>query len=154
MQGIKPASLYKLSDLQVKQFIEKCLVPAEERLPANELLKDPFLQCNNLKETSRNSLQQPIIMPKTVSLSRFGPLAMDIDSDYKRLSISTGTETSNGTPRLPSLEFQRTNRNNEFKLKGEKNDDNSVSLILRIADPSGKEFALLIMCWLLGLVLT
>eukprot|EP00268_Persea_americana_P015859 TRINITY_DN17490_c0_g1_i1.p1 TRINITY_DN17490_c0_g1~~TRINITY_DN17490_c0_g1_i1.p1 ORF type:complete len:665 (-),score=116.71 TRINITY_DN17490_c0_g1_i1:1858-3852(-) len=136
--GIKPASLYKLSDLQVKQFIEKCLVPAEERLPANELLKDPFLQCNNLKETSRNSLQQPIIMPKTVSLSRFGPLAMDIDSDYKRLSISTGTETSNGTPRLPSLEFQRTNRNNEFKLKGEKNDDNSVSLILRIADPSGR----------------
>ncbi|KAJ8762972.1 hypothetical protein K2173_023101 [Erythroxylum novogranatense] len=42
--GMKPVSLNKVSDLQIKDFIEKCLAPASKRLPANELLKDSFLQ--------------------------------------------------------------------------------------------------------------
>ncbi|XP_058735661.1 serine/threonine-protein kinase WNK8-like [Vicia villosa] len=39
--GVKPAALAKVNDPEVKQFIEKCLVPASMRLPASELLKDP-----------------------------------------------------------------------------------------------------------------
>lgn len=136
--GIKPASLNKVNDPQVKQFIEKCLVPAAERLAAKELLKEPFLQCDNLKEPIRDPLQVPNILPKTVSLPNSGPLSMEIDSDYKKLSLSTNIETSNGTSRPRSLEFQRINRSNEFRLKGEKNDENSISLILRIADPCGR----------------
>ncbi|KAJ8766905.1 hypothetical protein K2173_011723 [Erythroxylum novogranatense] len=42
--GMKPASLNKVSNPQMKDFIEKRLAPASERLPANELLKDSFLQ--------------------------------------------------------------------------------------------------------------
>ncbi|CAK9169337.1 unnamed protein product [Ilex paraguariensis] len=41
--GIKPAALGKVEDPQVKQFIERCLVPASQRLSAAELLQDPFL---------------------------------------------------------------------------------------------------------------
>lgn len=118
LQGIKPASLNKVKDPQMKQFIERCLVSASERLPAKELLKDPFLQCDNPREPARDPLQLP--------------LSMDIEYDYKLAS-------GNGTPHPPTLEFQRINRSNEFRLKGEKNEDNSVSLILRIADPCGRE---------------
>ncbi|KAI4366607.1 hypothetical protein MLD38_022466 [Melastoma candidum] len=40
--GIKPASLEKVKDPQVKEFIEKCLVPADIRPSASDLLKDVF----------------------------------------------------------------------------------------------------------------
>lgn len=42
--GIKPASLAKVKDPDVKKFIEKCIGKAPERLSASELLRDPFLQ--------------------------------------------------------------------------------------------------------------
>ncbi|KAG0486936.1 hypothetical protein HPP92_009031 [Vanilla planifolia] len=53
--GVKPAALSKVKDVEVKAFIEKCLVPANQRLPAKELLNDNFLslhcsvedQCND-----------------------------------------------------------------------------------------------------------
>ncbi|KAK9145712.1 hypothetical protein Sjap_005615 [Stephania japonica] len=133
--GIKPASLGKVNDLQVKQFIEKCLVPASMRLPAKELLKDPFLQFDDPKELLRHPLEIYNLMPKVPSLS--GPFSMDIDSDYKQMSVGT-QNSNNGNPSYPILEFQMTNQNNEFRLKGGKNDENSVSLILRIADTDGK----------------
>ncbi|XWS46266.1 hypothetical protein CRYUN_Cryun14cG0050200 [Craigia yunnanensis] len=83
--GIKPASLSKVVDPQIKEFIEKCLVPASERLSAMEFLDDPFLKVENPKE--------PIILPMQVSnqsskainvpanLPASGPSSMDIDHD-------------------------------------------------------------------------
>lgn len=41
--GIKPASLDKVCYPELKEFIEKCLVPANQRISARELLEDPFL---------------------------------------------------------------------------------------------------------------
>ncbi|XP_043714483.1 serine/threonine-protein kinase WNK8-like [Telopea speciosissima] len=130
--GIKPASLGKVNDPQVKHFIEQCLAPASMRLPAKELLKDPFLLSDNPKEPIRSPLQLPS------NLQKSGPPSMDIDSDYKQLSISSCAEKSNGTSCSPTLEFQRMNKNDEFRLRGEKKDDNSISLTLRIADTSGR----------------
>ncbi|XP_047250483.1 probable serine/threonine-protein kinase WNK6 isoform X5 [Capsicum annuum] len=55
--GVKPASLGKVTDPQIKAFIEKCLVPVSLRLPAKDLLKDPFLQTENLsKKKDENSI--------------------------------------------------------------------------------------------------
>lgn len=112
------------------------MVSASERLPAKELLKDPFLQVNSNKE--------PVTGPAQVSNSAINttnpiarPLTVDIESDYKQVPTSTDTEGSFLTALTPTLVYQRTNRNNEFRLKGEKNDDNSVSLILRIRDEYG-----------------
>ncbi|KAK9279668.1 hypothetical protein L1049_013348 [Liquidambar formosana] len=135
--GIKPASLGKVSDPKVREFIEKCLVSASERLPAKELLKDRFLQIGNPKEPIRDPLRLPDQSLKSIDLPKSGPLSMDIDSEYKQLSLSTCTE-DNGSPHCPVLEFQRVNKNNEFRLRGQKNDDNSISLTLRIADLSGR----------------
>ncbi|XP_008806942.1 probable serine/threonine-protein kinase WNK4 isoform X2 [Phoenix dactylifera] len=136
--GIKPAALAKVTDPQVRQFIEKCLVSASERLPAKELLKDPFLQYNNLKEAVFDHVDSSNVKPK-VLISHSKQLSMEIDWDNKSVpgSSGTGTENNNMTPRAPILEFRRINGNNEFRLKGEKNDDSSISLILRIADSCG-----------------
>lgn len=134
--GMRPAALAKVTDPQVRQFIEKCLVPASERLPAKELLKDPFLQNNNLKESVFDHVDSSNDVPKAM-VSHLKQLPMDMDCDYKSVAVSIDTESNNTTPQSPVLEFQRINGNNEFRLKGEKNDSNSISLILRIANSCG-----------------
>ncbi|KAG0617775.1 hypothetical protein M758_4G014100 [Ceratodon purpureus] len=48
--GKKPAALEKVKDPEVRAFIEKCLAIASRRLPARELLMDPFLQCEGDRE--------------------------------------------------------------------------------------------------------
>ncbi|XP_054783535.1 probable serine/threonine-protein kinase WNK6 isoform X2 [Prosopis cineraria] len=136
--GIKPASLNRVNDPQIREFIEKCLVPASHRLSAEELLNDPFLQVENPKNPARDPLQLPHQTPRSIDLSRSGPLSMDIDPDYKQISVSTYAESNCGSPQSPVLELQRTSKENEFKLKGTKNDDKSASLTLRIANSSGR----------------
>jgi len=139
LQGIKPASLNKVTDPQIKEFIEKCLVPASERLSAEELLKDPFLQVENSKDPVLYPLQPPRRNLRAYSFkSGSASQSMDLDGDYyKQFSMSICSESNQETPYCPVFEVQRANNNNEFKLKGTKNDDNSVSLTLRIADTCG-----------------
>ncbi|KAH1075234.1 hypothetical protein J1N35_027562 [Gossypium stocksii] len=127
--GIKPASLGKVNDPQIKQFIEKCLLPASMRLPAAELLKDPFL----LAETPKEPASGP-----PVNLIQTGPQLMEIDLNCKMLMVKPSTESIKETPRFSALELQSFTQNNEFRLKGEKNDDNTISLTLRIADQCGR----------------
>ena len=148
LQGIKPAALSKIKDLEVKMFIEKCLVSASQRLSAKELLNDTFLQVDGLAKN--HPLQLPdIVIPKT---GAFGdrcllsegptslqnrPLAMDFDAaDDDELPIITSTD--NSVVGGICVEVQRAKESNFFLLKGEGNDENSISLILRIADLNGK----------------
>ncbi|CAI8607704.1 unnamed protein product [Vicia faba] len=128
--GIKPASLNKVSDPEIKEFIEKCLVPASERLSAEELLKDLFLQI----ESPKDPFSSHIKTPSATDISKSRSPSMDIDADYKQFSESIYAESNQEILHYPVFEVQRTNKNNEFRLKGTKNDDNSVSLTLRIAD--------------------
>ncbi|XP_055817086.1 probable serine/threonine-protein kinase WNK10 isoform X1 [Solanum dulcamara] len=133
--GVKPASLGKVTDPQIKAFIEKCLVPAAQRLPAKDLLKDPFLQFENLNEPIHSLLPSPYQSPRSLSSLKSAPHSMDVDSEYNQ---SVYTDSLCGSPCAPTLEFQRFHQNNEFKLTGKKNDENSVSLTLRIKIPSGR----------------
>ncbi|KAK1285712.1 putative serine/threonine-protein kinase WNK4 [Acorus calamus] len=135
--GKKPAALDKVKDLQVKHFIEKCLAPASARPPAKELLNDPFLQCNNTKEPVPVPLQLPN-SPSKASPPKSEHLFMDIDAKYKQLPISTVTDHNIYTPEKSCLEFQRTNGGKVFRLKGEKCEDNSISMILRMSVSSEK----------------
>ncbi|KAJ0756375.1 putative protein kinase WNK-NRBP family [Helianthus annuus] len=41
--GVKPASLTKVNDPEIKSFIEKCIANVADRLSAKDLLMDPFL---------------------------------------------------------------------------------------------------------------
>lgn len=136
MQGIKPASLSKVSDPQVKAFIEKCLVPVSERLSAKELLADPFLQILSLKESVGDTSYLAVPSPILMNLSE--PLLMEVDSDSKQLSPGTCMGSNTVISHHPVLEFERVHGHYTFKLRGRKNDENSVSLILQIKDAFSK----------------
>lgn len=48
--GIKPQSLNRVIDPEVKEFIEKCIAQPRARPSATELLKDPFFSELNVDE--------------------------------------------------------------------------------------------------------
>nr|KAJ0220809.1 hypothetical protein LSAT_V11C200052990 [Lactuca sativa] len=100
LHGIKPGSLSKVGDSELKAFIEKCLVSATERSSAGKASRRSFSERGNTK-----------IIDQSVCLN-----------------------TKNGVAK-----FKRIHQQNELRLKGIKNDDNSVSLTLQIADPCGEK---------------
>ena len=132
----------------MKLFIEKCIVPASQRLPAKELLMDPFLQGNGPAKDP--SLPLPdIVLPKIGAfgdrcLMSEGPTSArvkTIDDDEPPIITSFyPVDASNSL----CVEVQRAKRGNSFVLKGELNDENSTSLILRIADKNGTYLVYLI----------
>ncbi|KAJ7952196.1 putative Kinase [Quillaja saponaria] len=132
--GIKPASLGKVNDPKVKQFIENCLVPGSMRLPATELLKDPFLATENVKEINHSTLPPPNPIPKLVNAPRPDSCPMDIDANYNWISVGSSMKSIEETSQFSGLDLQRVTKNNEFRLRGEKSYDNTISLTLRIAD--------------------
>lgn len=135
-----------MSDPKVKEFIEKCLLPVSRRLPAKELLRDPFLETANINEPLRDPLKLTNQIPRSLGLLKCEPHSMDIDTEY---SQSLCIDSNSGSPHSPILEFLRMHQNKEFRLKGKKNDDNSISLTLRIADLQGKCLIIIspTMCW-------
>ncbi|KAL0291852.1 UNVERIFIED_CONTAM: Serine/threonine-protein kinase WNK8 [Sesamum calycinum] len=132
--GIKPAAFGKVKDPEIRRFIEKCLVPASHRLSAAELLKEPFI----LYEYSKDyTYGPPQLSPNSLNSLRSDCPSMDLDPSCKRLSGSTCPESMSETS-MSILELHRCTERNEFALKGEKHDDSSISLTLRIADCSGR----------------
>ncbi|XP_043722873.1 probable serine/threonine-protein kinase WNK7 isoform X2 [Telopea speciosissima] len=145
--GIKPAALSKVKDPEVKQFIEKCLVPADQRLPAKELLKDPFLQV----------MDCPLPLPDIVTpkVGAFGdcrvlleeptntphmPLSMEVDADDEcEPPVITSIENSfAGGSNIICLEIQRATRGIDVRLNGEKKDEKTVTLLFEIAYQDGR----------------
>ncbi|KZV25678.1 hypothetical protein F511_04739 [Dorcoceras hygrometricum] len=108
--GIKPASLEKVKDPEVRIFVEKCISKVSERLSAKELLMDPFLQPDEDSENRGYSLKS---QPQN---------AVDNGSQYK-----SGKETESFIP-----EGSR-----DFTVQGQRKDHNTIFLKLRMADPSG-----------------
>nr|XP_009779089.1 PREDICTED: probable serine/threonine-protein kinase WNK3 isoform X2 [Nicotiana sylvestris]XP_016478948.1 PREDICTED: probable serine/threonine-protein kinase WNK3 isoform X2 [Nicotiana tabacum] len=108
--GVKPASLAKVKDPRVKAFIEKCIAKVSERLPANELLMDPFLQSDeDSGSISRSLSSHPIHADKS-----------DDQSDSGR------------SPKDPVAEGSR-----DFTVQGQRKDLNTIFLKLRITDSTG-----------------
>ncbi|KAL0921322.1 hypothetical protein M5K25_008384 [Dendrobium thyrsiflorum] len=77
-QGIKPASLAKVKDPGIRQFIEKCIANASERMSAGELLRDPFLQMDSEND----------ILCHAIPLDYNGS-GMIVDTDTIRIEPST-----------------------------------------------------------------
>ncbi|KAI3953002.1 hypothetical protein MKX01_028694 [Papaver californicum] len=100
MKGIKPSFLSKVKDLETKKFIERCIRPVDERFPAKELLKDPFLQPKDssvLTLHKKDSYAEQHMLPEN------------------RISIIVV-----GSHPVPTLEVQRVRRGKNsvsFKLK-------------------------------------
>lgn len=98
--------------------------------------------------TVNNPLPLPdIVMPKDGAFGdrclmsegppttrRSKPMSIDLDDD--NLPIVTFSDNSGSR----CIEVRRAKRGNFFVLKGEENDEHSVSLILRIVDENGEQF--------------
>ncbi|XAR50246.1 Non-specific serine/threonine protein kinase [Bertholletia excelsa] len=97
--GIKPASLAKVKDPEVKSFIEKCIAKVSERLTAGQLLMDPFLQSDEDSE----KVGRPILSVLAADPNHF---------------ILEG--------------------NRDFMVEGQRKDQNTIFLKLRIADSTGQ----------------
>lgn len=164
--GIKPAALNKIKDPQTRAFIEKCLVAAPQRLPAKELLLDPFLQCDGYKEFTYCTQPSTSVMPApgdkkeeftaleeegTSGNDEISSICNDVNvvshppSEYSSTDadgenrIPPGSETEKicSSPPLASLEVQSSANGKEFKLKGKIKDSNKISVHFRIADQEG-----------------
>ncbi|GAV82874.1 Pkinase domain-containing protein [Cephalotus follicularis] len=147
--GIKPLALSKVKDSDMKEFIEKCLLPASRRLSAKELLLEPFLQVNGSMKNCPLPLPD-IVMPKMGAFgdrclmsegpasARNRPPSMDIDYDGELPIITKFGNSVDREPHSLCAEVRRAKRGYFFLLKGEGNDENSVSLILRIVDQDGR----------------
>ncbi|XP_027343788.1 serine/threonine-protein kinase WNK8-like isoform X2 [Abrus precatorius] len=132
--GIKPAALARVNDPEVKQFIEKCLVPASMRLPASELLKDPFLATENAKEINCDTLKPPNAHTRLVNPLTSEPHPMEIDSNSRHTSPGSSERRNEETSQFSVIDLTRMTENNEFRLRGEKNAESTISLTLRIAE--------------------
>jgi hypothetical protein len=92
LQGKKPASLEKVKDQEVRQFVEKCLEPVSHRLPARELLMDPFLQVDKPDGEPNDAL---LPLSRSESLSD-----VDASGRLSRTSFSEGGERKGRASRV------------------------------------------------------
>ncbi|XP_038894587.1 probable serine/threonine-protein kinase WNK3 [Benincasa hispida] len=107
--GIKPASLAKVTDLGVRTFIEKCIANVSDRLPAKDLLRDPFLRADDDHESISRHLQSKLLHTEKRD-------HVDIDRSVDDASAETSRD---------------------FSMHGERKDVNKIFLKLRIADSMG-----------------
>lgn len=149
--GVKPTALSKVKDPEVKAFIEKCLVPASERMPAKDLLKDPFLKLDRLSGVQANGpLPLPEIeTPKTCPLSEKIVLKNELKPSSQQMKFSRDAKVAGTEPPVitvienssgdgPTMEVLKKNNDSEFSLRGKRQDASSVSLVLRLEDEDGK----------------
>ncbi|KAF5786394.1 putative protein kinase WNK-NRBP family [Helianthus annuus] len=142
--GKKPNAFYKVKDPEVRQFVEKCLVTVSQRLPAIELLKDPFLQpddygydlraidyCREFNGIDLMNNHHSNGYPVDNDLHDFG-YEWETDLDYQQGGFET---TENGL--VTSQEVDHLGEVN-ISIKGRRNEDDDIVLKLRIADKEGR----------------
>ncbi|CAA2973610.1 probable serine threonine- kinase WNK3 isoform X2 [Olea europaea subsp. europaea] len=108
--GIKPASLGKVKDPGVRAFIEKCIAKVSERLSAKELLNDPFLQ----------------------SYEDSGIIGLSLHSNPLNTDDNVDRFVRGKSPEDTMPEGSL-----DFSVHGQRKDQNTIFLKLRIADSSG-----------------
>lgn len=123
---MKPASLAKVKDPEIRSFIEKCIVKASDRLSAKELLMDPFLHANenheNLNKKSGNICKAS---PRfSFSFLYFFWLIFIDDATENLVNVETPNNFMPDTAR-------------DFTVKGQLGDPETVFLKLRMEDSTG-----------------
>lgn len=152
MSGKKPDSLYKVKDPEVREFVEKCLITVTLRLPARELLMDPFLQNDNSGFDLRPvdywrdfdgigpMLRQPLLNIHNQSnhgslvsgYSNYLSFEPEVDLDCDRVDFE-----ANEIDLFTSQEDEHL-EHVDITIKGRRSEDDGIFLRLRIADKEGR----------------
>ncbi|KAL2935681.1 putative serine/threonine-protein kinase WNK2, partial [Bienertia sinuspersici] len=125
-KGVKPASLGKVTDPDVKAFIEKCISDVAVRLSAKSLLNDPFL-ADVSPETTRHSSHVNIQLSESGSGSGSGSVSASGSVCGHNKSDIRGRSLSDNSNPVPSR---------DLSVHGERKDVNTIFIKLRIADSS------------------
>lgn len=148
ISGTKPDALYRVKDPAVRQFVEKCVATVSRRLPARELLKDPFLQIDDRSPPacSEGEVCELGLIFRQPSLDLFNTNGFvngysdDLDHQteiehgwgYDGADISThGMDLFNSHEDEPVA-------NLDITIKGRRKEDGGIFLRLRIADKDGR----------------
>lgn len=146
-----------MKDLEVRQFIEKCLANVSIRQSAKELLNDPFLQTNDCEinfqpiECLRDlGIVDPILRHSFPELDyKRNPV---IDSPYNEYSNGVCSDDQNewGYQKndmeqngIDLFEYNGGEHEEHFAhvditIKGKRKEDGSIFLRLRISDKEGR----------------
>jgi WNK lysine deficient protein kinase len=139
-----------VKDPMVRQFVEKCLATAPERLSARELLKDPFLQVDEMAFASdggdynvmTNYLRQLSHLGHAYSNSSMmsNGFSESIDEDMPtedRWDYEDDDMKGQDGIHLFSGHEDEPLGNVDITIKGRKSKDGGIFLRLRIADNDG-----------------
>ncbi|KAK4855599.1 hypothetical protein QYF36_008907 [Acer negundo] len=121
ISGKKPEALSKVEDPEVRQFIEKCLATVSCRLPARELLMDPFLQIDDFDSDLRPMQYLRDYDEIDLPLHRHPVYGIH----HSNSSLSNGYEDEH------FADF-------DLSIKGKRREDDGIFLRLRIADGEGR----------------
>ncbi|KAF5197985.1 Serine/threonine-protein kinase WNK1 [Thalictrum thalictroides] len=154
ISGKKPDALYKVNDPEVRQFVEKCLATVSLRLPARELLNDPFLQIDNCGadlrplECSRKfeglgPLQkQPVFQHRRKNSlinvyynDHYLDIGLDPENGWDNHSADSET---NGVELFTYHEEDNHSSNVDITIKGKRKEDDEIFLRLRMTDKEGR----------------
>ncbi|XP_027363357.1 probable serine/threonine-protein kinase WNK9 isoform X1 [Abrus precatorius] len=151
VSGKKPEALYKVSNPEVRQFVEKCLATVSLRLSAKELLEDPFLQIDDYGSDSKGvqyqrdfyevtpTIRQPLnglhsinntsMTGYTNNLGSYGPVS---ELDYHQHDFETSE--------IDLFECEEDDNLAEVDttIKGRRREDDGIFLRIRIADKEGR----------------
>ncbi|KAK1313845.1 putative serine/threonine-protein kinase WNK1 [Acorus calamus] len=163
ISGKKPDALYKVKDPEVRQFVEKCIATASKRLPARELLKDPFLQLDDYILDSRSVdflgdadnaplLRQPTFHPHLAGsminngfLNVHPMISNGFSNGHVSHELDNGWGDYKNIDAIEPHEIELFNNHDDepctdvdVSIKGRRRDDGHIFLRLRIADKEGR----------------
>jgi len=152
-QGKKPEALYKVKDLEVRQFVEKCMATVSVRLSARELLGDPFLQIDYYDydlgpmESGAFDGMAPLIHQPFFHLHRsYSNMCTECSNCFEHEAdwISHTAEIEPSGIELFECHDDEACEDVDISIKGKKKDDGGIFLRLRIADKDGWNVAFIV----------
>lgn len=125
----------KVTNPAVRAFIEKCIAKVSERLPAKELLIDPFLQSDQDRESIGRSLRLKILHSgKFLYFQQRSKAFMGL---FSHCDMSNTEGSSDQIDVGKSAKDVSSEPSRDFTVQGQRKDVNTIFLKLRIADSSG-----------------
>nr|GMD87112.1 probable serine/threonine-protein kinase WNK9 [Ipomoea batatas] len=147
ISGKKPDALYKVTDPEVRRFVEKCLATVSDRLSARELLDDPFLQDDDFAFDMK---MRALDYEKDYNM---GPMLIQphLKFNHNNGSLVNGYSNYLGFERDDNLDYHRNEidlfmsqdndgnlENLDISIQGQMKEDNGIFLRLRISDKEGR----------------
>ncbi|XP_059652682.1 serine/threonine-protein kinase WNK1-like isoform X2 [Cornus florida] len=157
ISGKKPDALYKVTDPEIRQFVEKCLATVSLRFSAIELLNDPFLQIDDCESDLRPlecqrelDYRDPLLRQPFLEQSYEG--GSYGNSSYNGYSNGVAYEAQNGWEHHSTEneqcgiklfecsddEHDEHPTNVDITIKGKIVEDDNIFLRLRIEDREGR----------------